>query len=235
MGVPAVLPGLRSPRRPHSLRGTRQARRVPLRLLAAIAAVGGLCCTSRPPPASASDQAGSADTVDAEIGATPADSTPHAEVSGGWTVREIVISRERHPGGAGDPSWVLDERWALGSDSFLDYSAYFHNMPINMNHNDDLRWNAGDRGQAVLDTVRSILADPARFAELTALPDDAPAPECPQGCYRIGVERDHADSTFLLANRSTRAFALVDASFTALISAFEAGTGRPLRPGDLPQ
>ncbi|MBI4872309.1 MAG: hypothetical protein HY814_12175, partial [Candidatus Riflebacteria bacterium] len=55
------------------------------------------------------------------------------------------------------------------------------------------------------------------------------------GFYKIRVERDEADSSYVLQDRSTRAFGILDAAFGAMMSEFESSTGRPLRPGDLPQ
>jgi hypothetical protein len=98
-----------------------------------------------------------------------------------------------------------------------------------------MEWDAGDAGRAVLDVAAGLLADPERRAELTPEPDDGPDPACPGRCYHIGVEDDHGDSTFLLGETGGRAFELLDGAFTALIAAFERGTGRPLTPTQLPQ
>lgn len=150
------------------------------------------------------------------------------------SVEAIVLEIDHQPDGARYPNHVR-ERYALGSDAFIDYAAYFGGMPIEMNHNDSVRWDAGEHGRRVLETMRSIVATPARFAELTLLADDAPEPVDPRRTYRIRLERDRADSTVLLPDGGPRAFALLDAAFRAMVAAFERGTGRPLRPGDLPQ
>ena len=67
------------------------------------------------------------------------------------------------------------------------------------------------------------------------LPDDAPTPPFGDKHYLLGLTKANADSTWYVKDPKTRAFRDIDAAFTALIDAFEKATGRPRRPGDLPQ
>ncbi|MBN1770883.1 MAG: hypothetical protein JXB32_06480 [Deltaproteobacteria bacterium] len=157
-----------------------------------------------------------------------------ARPDGEWSIRVVAVELERQPDGERYPNWVR-ESYRLESDGVLDYSAYFGGMPIEMNHMDGIEWEAGATGQAVFDAVLAVLDDPARFAELTPVPDDGPEPTCLRPCYRIGLSRADGDHTFVLGDRETPALAELETAFAALIAAFESATGRPLSPGDLPQ
>jgi hypothetical protein len=172
--------------------------------------------------------------VEPQPGADEATAPPPLAAGPGWTFGTVAIEHERGADGARYPNWVK-ESYRLESDGVLDYTAYFGGMPIEMNHMDGVRWEAGEAGRAVIDVVDAIVADPALFAALVPVPDDGPAPSCPPPCYRLGLSQDDGDYSFVLPDRNTRAFDALDAAFSALLAAFESATGRPLRPGDLPQ
>ena len=207
----------------------RQASR--LLVCPVVLSLGGFACAR----ATTFGQAETATTGhEAAAEATPGGAVPSEPTGREYSPQAVVFEIERQPDGGRYPSYVK-ERFALGSDSFLDYSACFGGMPIEMNHNDSVRWDAGEHGLAVFDAVRAILADPALFADLIALPDDAPDPWSTPGFYKVRVERDEVDFSYVLQERSTRAFGILDAAFGAMVSEFENSRGRPLRPGDLPQ
>jgi hypothetical protein len=202
-----------------------------LTLCTVLLSLGGVACPRAATPARPDNPATDRPAADEAMPGDDASSPPAAAA---YVPLEIAFEINRQPDGGRYPNYV-QERFALGSDSFLDYSAYFGGMPIEMNHNDGVRWDAGEHGRAVFDAARSILADPALFAELTALSDDVPDPWPEPGFYKLQVERDRGEYSFLLQDRSTRAFGILDAAFAAMLSAFESATGRPLSPGDLPQ
>jgi hypothetical protein len=214
-------------------------------VLGAILLLAALACGSaaRSPGAAdpgvlpdASAQGESAAAPPAPVDAAPDESAavPPAAPNATWTVRVVAIDIERQPDGERFVSFV-QESYDLEPETSLRYSAYFGGMPIEMNHMDGMEWDAGEAGRAVFDAAAAILADPERLAELSPEPDDGPSPPCPGRCYHLGVEDDRGDSTFLLGENGGRAFEILDGAFTALITAFERDTGRPLTPAQLPQ
>jgi hypothetical protein len=154
--------------------------------------------------------------------------------AGGYTVRGLDYQVEHQPDGKRYPNYVK-ESYALEADGTLRYGAYFGGMPIEMNHMDGLDWKSGVHGQKVFDVVKALLADPQRRAELKMLPDDAPSPPFADKHYLVQLTKDNADSTWYVKDPKTRGFRAIDQAFTALIAAFEKATGRPRRPGSLPQ
>lgn len=211
-------------------------------VVGAVVVLGGAACGSSPPPCPTDSRAATAVSAVSDVSAAGegsdggASSTPAGPTAAptGTSVEAIALEIERQPDGARYPNYVK-ESYELGGDGFLDYFAYFGGIPIHMNHTDRERWDAGEHGRRVLETMRSIVATPERLAEVTLLSDGTAEPADLQGVYRVRLERDHSDSTVVLRDRGTRAFALLDAAFSAMLAAFEQSSGRPLRPGDLPQ
>ena len=133
-------------------------------------------------------------------------------------LRVIVLEVHHEADGKRYPTPV-DERYELEGD-VLHYSAYFGNMPIDINHNDSIDWKTGEAGKKVH----------AAFARVSNQLDKLPADR--KGIYVIGFERGDSRA---IANRKGKAWAAVDPAFRAMIAAFEKATGRPLKAQDLPQ
>lgn len=147
-------------------------------------------------------------------------------------VGSVSVEVEHRPDGKKRPNYVK-ESYSLSPDGKLDYSAYFGGIPMNMNHMDGTEWLSGAHGKRVFDAVRKLLADPAHGPGLVKESDDDSARGL-RGVYRVRVTDESGDSTWY-AKPGTRAFARIDEAFGALIAAFENATGRPRKPGDLPQ
>jgi hypothetical protein len=124
----------------------------------------------------------------------------------------------------------VKEAYHLTSDGKLHYGAYFGGMPIDWNHNDSVEWPAGDAGKRVLAVVNELLADPK--SGMRKISDDESAPP---GSYSITVTFHDADSSRVVDDKKSRAWAIVSARFAELIAAFEKATGRPKKPEDLRQ
>lgn len=133
--------------------------------------------------------------------------------------RVIVLEIHRDADGKRYPTPV-DEMYRLEADGVLHYSAYFGNMPIEMNHNDSIAWKSGEAGKKVFAAFATVAT------RLDKVPDDR------RGVYVIGYHRGESRA---IANKQGKAFKAVDPAFRALIAAFEKATGRPLKAGDLPQ
>jgi len=150
-----------------------------------------------------------------------------------YTVRVVSFEIEREPDGKRYPNQVR-ERFSLEKDGRLRYSAYFGGMPMEMNHNDSVDWPAAEAGRKVLETALRLANEGA--PGLKDLPDDAPTPAVTaSGLYTIGVTRAGGDSTKVIVDSKSKAWAELDAAFAAMVGRFEAATGRPKKPGDLPQ
>jgi hypothetical protein len=150
----------------------------------------------------------------------------------GPTVRQVTFVVERQPDGKRYPNPVK-ESYSLGRSGSFSYGAYFGNMPIELNHNDGVEWASGMMGRAVLATVLRLAIDPTSGMKL--LPDDVGAPDNGVGVYLVGLSTDKGDVTYLVQDRGSRAWQLLDGQFRLLVFRFEMATGRPLRPEQLPQ
>lgn len=135
-------------------------------------------------------------------------------------LRVIVLEIHRAADGKRYPTPV-DERYELAADGVLRYSAYFRNMPIDLNHNDSVEWKSGDLGAKVLAALAGVAP-----RQLDKVPAD------PTGSYVIGYQG--ADSR-AISNKRGKAWGRVDPAFRAMIAGFEKSTGRPLKAHDLPQ
>jgi hypothetical protein len=142
-----------------------------------------------------------------------------------------VISWEitHEPDGKKYPNQVK-ESYSITRDGKLSYGAYFGGMPIDMNHNDRVEWRSGEAGQRLFAAVQSLLSD--QTSGLHEIPDSESAPD---GSYNVTVRNHDADSTRIVNNRKSRAWALIHARFDELIAAFEVATHRPKKPGELSQ
>lgn len=121
------------------------------------------------------------------------------------------------------------ESYQLAADGTLRYTAYFHDMPIDLNHNDDATWNAGAAGKRVFDAIAKVAKD------LVELPDDQPPPAGGEKVYLVGFTGPAGDTTRYAADPKGKAWRAIDPAFRALIESFEKATGRPRKPEQLPQ
>jgi hypothetical protein len=149
-----------------------------------------------------------------------------------YSVRSIAVGVMREQDDVKYPVPVK-ESYELSATGTLRYSAYFHNMPTNMNHNDSADWQAGAAAQSVLSIVQGIVDDPSAFAGLVLIPDEGESP-CEASDYRVGVTREQADLDYC-AKAGSAAFRSIHGAFSDLITAFEVSEKRPLAPSNLPQ
>lgn len=133
--------------------------------------------------------------------------------------RVVVLSVHRDADGKRYPTPV-DETYELQADGVLRYSAYFGNMPIEMNHNDSYSWTSGDDGKKVFAAIATVAK------QLDKVPDER------KGIYVIGFTQGDSRA---IADKKGKAWAAVDPAFRALIISFEKASGRPLKAADLPQ
>jgi hypothetical protein len=133
----------------------------------------------------------------------------------------------RQPDGKKYPNQVK-ETYILERDGKLDSRAYFGGMPIDINHNDSIEWK-GAAVTAVLDAMDGVKAD------MVLATDDKPLPDNGEGLYIATVNDAKGDTTRYAKDKTTAAWKAVDASFQKLLVEFEKATGRPLKPGQLPQ
>lgn len=131
------------------------------------------------------------------------------------SITETRPADEKHP--------PIEARYELHADGLLRYSAYYLNMPIELNHLDSIEWIAGEHAQPVVQNIAMILRNPER-AGLIEMPDEA---ACRARCYRFTLRRDHADSSHMLPETSP-GFTALETAFRNLIATFEHETGRPL-------
>jgi hypothetical protein len=143
------------------------------------------------------------------------------------TVISWEITHERD--GKKYPNQVK-ESYSITRDGKLSYGAYFGGMPIDMNHNDDVEWRSGETGQRLFAAIQSLLSD--QKSGLHEIPDSESPPE---GSYNVTVRNHDADTTRIVSDRKSRAWALIHARFDELIAAFEAATHRPKKPHELSQ
>jgi hypothetical protein len=158
-----------------------------------------------------------------------------AVVSSAWagpptlTVTHVSFSVKREANGKKYPLPV-GEGYALDSDGKLQYSAYFYNMPINMNHNDGIEWNTGQAGRQLFTALDSIVG--RKVKGLRKLPDDKSSPET---AYVLRVEERGSEQTYVVDDVRSPAWAIINQKFNALVAEFEKATGRPMDPFKLPQ
>jgi hypothetical protein len=158
-----------------------------------------------------------------------------AVVSSAWAspsetvVTNVSFSVKREADGKKYPLPV-SEGYELDRDGKLRYSAYFFNMPINMNHNDGTEWNAGKAGRQLLTTLTQLLGRTGNG--LRKLSDDEQSSE---NAYVLQVRDRDSDSTFVVDDPKSPAWAAINRKFNELVAAFEKATGRPLDPFKLPQ
>lgn len=152
-----------------------------------------------------------------------------AKPSSPYSIRGVSWQVERQPDGQKYPSYVK-ESYELTSSGLLNYTAYFGGMPTEMNHMDSVQWKVGESGRKVFAAVAALLTDPA--SGLKELPGDRSAPF---GAYLVQLTRDHADSTRYIDDPKSRAWTVVEKVLRVLRLDFEQTTGRPKKPGELPQ
>jgi hypothetical protein len=151
----------------------------------------------------------------------------------GLSVREVVFETERPADGKKRPNQVK-ETYQLDASGVLHYSAYFGGMPTDMNHMDQVDWQAGKPGKAVLAAALRLAGDPR--SGLVDLPDSESAPDPdPQGSLVVGLRKDDADSTSVVKDRKSKAWKELGGDVLAMIARFEKQTGRPKKPSQLPQ
>ncbi len=117
-------------------------------------------------------------------------------------------------------------RYELERSGMLHYSAYYNNMPTNMNHNDSVDWKSGAAGAKAIGAIGSVVDD------LTKLSDDQ---EPPPEAFVVTVSIDNADSTRVATDHAGKPWRVIDPPFRAMIAAFEKATGRPIPAAKLPQ
>lgn len=128
----------------------------------------------------------------------------------------------------------VNERYSLGADGNLTYSAYYGEMPTNMNHMDSVSWNAGDLGKIVLDAARRVAADPGLAADLSDVPDGVAEPMAGSGLFRLTLRSLDVDATRIVSDPERKAYGVLDVAFQELIEAFRKETGRPIAASALP-
>lgn len=126
----------------------------------------------------------------------------------------------------------VGESYSLTKEAVLEYSAYFHNMPIQMNHNDSIPWEAGEHGKKVIELLGALVNSP-QIAELSPRSDEDG--QCEDGHYSISLTHENSDKSFCLNVHSKGAYEPFHLAFADMLKAFESDTGRPLDPFKLPQ
>ena len=104
---------------------------------------------------------------------------------------EFVVDRE--PDGK-DYQTPVNERWTLGVDLKLRFSAYYGGMPTDMNHMDSVTWNAGESGKAVLDAAQRVISEPQLAADAKEVPDGASGPSGGPGSYWLHIRSGRGGS-----------------------------------------
>ena len=145
---------------------------------------------------------------------------------------EFVVDRE--PDGK-DYQTPVNERWTLGVDLKLRFSAYYGGMPTDMNHMDSVTWNAGESGKAVLDAAQRVISEPQLAADAKEVPDGASGPSGGPGSYWLHIRSDEGDRTRMVGAHGSQAYGVLDSAFQVVVAEFRKSTGRPLAPNELPQ
>jgi hypothetical protein len=144
------------------------------------------------------------------------------------TVRQIRFEIERKADGKKYPLPVK-EGYTLDEHGALRYSAYFGNMPTNMNHNDSIEWKSESTGAHLVDTAIKL------YDQLTVLPDDKQAPNGELEVYLVDFTKSGKGSRRYVLDHKATAWGELDGAFQAMVTAFEKATGRPKKPNELPQ
>lgn len=140
----------------------------------------------------------------------------------------VTITVKREADGKKYPVPVI-ESYELSKTGVLRYSAYFENMPIDLNHNDGIEWTAGADGKRVLAAAQ------AAIPSLSVWTDGTPQPGGGRDGYFVLVASKAGDTTRYTRDPKSKGWRRIDPVFRAMIAKFEAATGRPLRPEQLPQ
>jgi hypothetical protein len=122
----------------------------------------------------------------------------------------------------------VKESYQIARDGTLEYRAYFGGMPTTMNHNDAATW----KSPSVAKVIRVF--DDVRL-DMVFAPDDKPHPDNGEGYYLATVRDAKGDTTRYARDPKSPAWKAIDPAFQAMIAEFEKATGRPLKPGQLPQ
>ncbi len=143
------------------------------------------------------------------------------------TVRQIRFEIEREADGKKYPLPVK-ESYTLDEHGLLRYSAYFGNMPTNMNHNDSIEWKSESAGAHLVDTAIKL------YDQLSVLRDDTKAP-ADLDIFFVDFTRSGKGSRRYVYDHKAAAWSELDGAFQAMVAAFEKATGRPKKPNELPQ
>ena len=149
-----------------------------------------------------------------------------------FEIRTIIHEVERPPDGNKYPNRTR-EYYKLDSNGVIHYSAYFGGIPLNMNHNDSLDWNAGEPGRRLLETAARLVGGRVEGV-VDMRDDDSPPYPSELGYFMLGVTLSQADSSKLITKSDSPAWHELAAAFSAVRLEFEKATGRPLTPGSLP-